>query len=61
MPQMKPSDDGTSSFETSPNNFRDEEDRQDYLDACAAADAIEEALETGEITPFEEFSKEMGY
>ena len=23
------------------------EDRQDYLDACAAADAIEEALETG--------------
>jgi hypothetical protein len=50
----------TSSFETSPEEFKDEEDRQDYLDACAAADAIEEALETGEITPFEEFAEEMG-
>jgi hypothetical protein len=61
MPQMKPIDGGTSSSDTAPKNFGDEEDRQDYLDACAAADAIEEALETGEITPFEDFAKEMGY
>ncbi len=61
MPQMKPIDGGNLSFETPQKGFRDEEDRQDYLDACAAADAIEEALETGEITPFEDFEKEMGY
>ncbi len=61
MPQMKSIDGGTSSFETSPEEFKDEEDRQDYLDACAAADAIEEALKTGEITSFEDFAKEMGY
>jgi len=61
MPQMKPIDSDTLSSETSPEEFKDEEDRQDYLDACAAADAIEEALETGEITPFEDFAKEMGY
>jgi hypothetical protein len=39
--------------------FHSEEDRQDYLDACAAADSIQEAIETGEITPFDDFVKEM--
>ena len=61
MPQMKRIDDGISSCETSPKSFKDDEDYQDYLDACAAADAIEEALETGEITPFKDFAKKMGY
>ncbi len=61
MPQMKPIDDGTASIITEPEGLKDDEDRQDHLDACAAADAIEEALETGEIRAFEEFAKEMGH
>jgi hypothetical protein len=61
MPQAKPIDRGVPSVETSSKGFKDDEDRQDYLDACAAAEAIEEALETGEITPFEDFAEEMGY
>ena len=36
------------------------EEREDYLDYCAAAEAIDEALETGEITPLEDFIKELG-
>jgi len=37
-----------------------DEDREDYLDYCAAAEAIDEALETGEVTPLEDFIKELG-
>lgn len=44
---------------TSEVSFKEEE-REDYLDYCAAAEAIEEALETGEIRPFEELAKELG-
>jgi dihydroneopterin aldolase len=44
---------------TSEVSFKDEE-LEDYLDYCAAAEAIEEALKTGEIRPFEEFAKELG-
>jgi len=61
MPLVKPIDREVPSVETCSKGFKDEEDKQDYLDACAAAEAIEEALETGEITPFEDFAKEMGY
>lgn len=61
MPQVKPIDERLPSVEKSSEVCKDEEDRQDYLDACAAAEAIEEALETGEITPFEDFAREMGY
>jgi len=38
----------------------EDEEREDYLDYCAAVEAIDEALETGEIRPFEEFAKELG-
>lgn len=38
----------------------EDEEREDYLDYCAAVEAIDEALETGEITPFEDFIKELG-
>jgi hypothetical protein len=38
----------------------EDEEREDYLDCCAAAEAIDEALETGEITPLEDFIKELG-
>jgi len=61
MPQVKPIDGGARSVETSSEGFRDDEDRQDCLDTCAASEAIEEALETGEITSFEDFAREMGY
>jgi hypothetical protein len=37
-----------------------DEEREDYLDYCAAAEAIDEALETGEVTPLEDFIKELG-
>jgi hypothetical protein len=35
-------------------------EREDYLDYCAASEAIDEALETGEITSLEDFIKELG-
>ena len=38
----------------------EDEEREDYLDYCAAAEAIDEALETGEITTLEDFIKELG-
>jgi|GEM_PF-1473816 len=40
--------------------YTENEEREDYLDYCAAAEAIDEALETGEIRPLEEFIKELG-
>ncbi len=38
----------------------EDDEREDYLDYCAAVKAIDEALETGEITPLEDFIKELG-
>ena len=38
----------------------EDDEREDYLDYCSAAEAIDEALETGEIRPFEDFAKELG-
>jgi hypothetical protein len=38
----------------------DEEAWEDYMDYCAAAQALEEALQTKEITPLEDFIKELG-
>ena len=37
----------------------EDEEREDYLDYCAAAEAIDEALETREITSLEDFIKEL--
>ena len=37
-----------------------DEEREDYVDYCAAAEAIDEALETVEVTPLEDFIKELG-
>jgi hypothetical protein len=41
-------------------DHEEDEEWEDYLDLCAAAKAIDEALETGEIQPFEDFMKELG-
>jgi hypothetical protein len=38
----------------------EDEEREDYLDYCAAAEAMDEALETGEITPLEDFINKLG-
>jgi hypothetical protein len=38
----------------------DEEAWEDYQDYCAAAKGLEEALQTKEITPLEDFINELG-
>lgn len=38
----------------------DEEGREDHLDYCAAAEAIDEALEKGGIKKTRDFAKELG-
>ncbi len=38
----------------------EDKEREDYLDYCAAAEAMDEAVEKGEITPLEDFIKELG-
>jgi hypothetical protein len=37
-----------------------EEERQDHLDCCAAAEALDEFLQDREITPLEDFIRELG-
>ena len=46
--------------ESSPEEFATEEASKDYLDYCAASEAIANALVSGEIRPFNEFAKELG-
>lgn len=41
-----------------PGNSEDEES-ENYLDHCAAAEAIDEALETGEVAHLEDLIKEL--
>ncbi len=36
-----------------------EQERQDHLDYCAAAEALDEFLQDREITPLEDFIKEL--
>ncbi len=62
MPQMKPNNADTPLFKPKPDNEKKmtEEEHEDHLDRCAAAEAIDEALETGEIRSFEDFAKEIG-
>jgi hypothetical protein len=38
----------------------EDDEREDYLNCCSPAEAIDEALETGEITSLEDFIKELG-
>ncbi|GEM_PF-1229012 len=63
MTQMKPIDDDTLSFETSPRPERKmtEEDYEDHLDHCAAVEAIDEALEEGGMKRTRDFAKELGF
>ncbi|MEW6533769.1 MAG: hypothetical protein AB1473_23265 [Thermodesulfobacteriota bacterium] len=42
-----------------PVRAEDEDAWEDYQDYCMAAEALEEALEEGEVRPFEEFVKEL--
>lgn len=60
MPQMKRIN--GSSFDVRPEEEKkiSEEEYEDRLDSCAAAEAVDEALATGEIRSFEDFAKEMG-
>ncbi len=37
-----------------------EEEREDYLDYCAAAEALDQALQDSELTPIEDFIDELG-
>lgn len=46
--------------EAPPAEFATEEVSEDYLDLCAASEAMAEALVSGEIRPFDEFAKELG-
>jgi hypothetical protein len=46
--------------ESSTEEFATEEASEDYLDYCAASEAIANALVSGEIRPFDEFAKELG-
>jgi hypothetical protein len=45
---------------TEPMEPDEDEEWEDYLDCCAAAEAIDEALRTREITPLEDFIRELG-
>ena len=38
----------------------DNEAWEDYMDYCAASEALDEALQTKEITPIEDFIRELG-
>ncbi len=44
----------------SPPECTSDEEHEDYLDYCAAAEAIDEALENREATPLEDFIEELG-
>ncbi|MCX5873362.1 MAG: hypothetical protein NTY51_09035 [Deltaproteobacteria bacterium] len=44
-----------------PLGYTNEEEREDYLDYCAATEAIDEALAKREIRLFDEFAKELGF
>lgn len=46
--------------EAPPVEFATEEASEDYLDYCAASEAIAEALVSGDTRPFDEFAKELG-
>jgi hypothetical protein len=61
VPQMKPVDDKTPPCNESPEPFQSEEEGEDYLDYCAAAEAIDEALEEGGIKKTRDFAKELGF
>ncbi|MFC1835622.1 hypothetical protein ACFL2Q_12940 [Thermodesulfobacteriota bacterium] len=51
LPESMPSDSASP----------EEEGREEYLDYCAAAEAIEEALETSDIMPTQDFATELGF
>ncbi len=60
MPQMKPIDGETRPGKVSSERTGSEEEREDYLDYCAAAEAIDEALEKGGTKKTRDFAKELG-
>ncbi len=63
MTQRKRIDDDMLSFKTSPGPSIkiSEEGYEDHLDYCAALEAIDEALEKGEIKRTRDFAKELGF
>lgn len=61
MPRTKPTDANMPSFNTDSEAAGSEEEREDYLDYCAAAEAIDEALEEGGVKKTGDFAKELGF
>jgi len=61
MPERKPVDPDLSPQESTPELPETEEEREDRLDYYAAAEAIDEALETGGIKKTKDFAKELGF
>ena len=61
MPQMKPIDNGRLPCKKTSEPPRSEEEREDYLDYCAASEAIDEALEQDGIKKTRDFAKELGF
>lgn len=61
MPEMKPVDPDLSPEESPLERPGDEEEREDRLDYYAAAEAIDEALESGGIKKTKDFAKDLGF
>jgi hypothetical protein len=56
VPQMKPIDSGRAPCKKTSEGLGSEEEREDYLDYCAAAEAIDEALEEPGIKKTRDFA-----
>ncbi len=61
VPQTKPVDDKMPACNNSSEPLQSEEEREDYLDYCGAAEAIDEALEKGGIKKTRDFAKDLGF
>lgn len=63
MPQMKRSAGDRSSFKEEPkqDGKMTEEEYEDHVDYCVAAEAIDEAREDGGMKRTRDFAKELGF
>ncbi len=63
MPQMKRIKDDSPLFKekTKKEKVMTEEDYEDHLDCCVAAEAIDEAVENGGVKRTRDFAKELGF
>jgi hypothetical protein len=63
MPQTKQINDEPSCGEPKPEKSEEtlDMDCEDHLDYCAAVEAIDEALEKGEVRRTRDFARELGF